>query len=697
MVLAQDSVYNNYTKKLDEVVITATKNEKNIDNITIPVHLISKSQIQKNGFLRLTDVLTEQTGLVVVPQVNGQGNGIQIQGMDPAYTLILVDGEPLIGRNTGGLELNRVTVGNIKQIEVIKGPSSSLYGSEALAGVINIITESPQNKQLHLYGRYGTNNTADITGQWGFTKKKHAFSLFSNYYSTNGYRLFADSLGKTVSPFFNYTITSKWNYQIARNIQFKLSARWFAEQQTFDYSVVSQNKNINSFGKGTINDVNINTTLFWNVTSLFKMTYRFYITRYETNTRLDTGNIQRTSFYEDAFSQYFIRPEVNAEYFFNKKHTTTIGAGNVSEIVQTSRYGAGENKSQQTSYIFIQHEWDPFVPWKLVFGLRYDHNSLYRGQLSPKISSQIQLHKKISIKASFGVGFKAPDFRQTYFNFNNMAAGYSILGTQVASEILQDLQSKGQISQFFYDIALLQDLKPEQSYAFNAGITLKPNQKISIDAHFFHNDLHNLIETQIIAYTKDAHPIYTYNNISKVYTQGIEINTQYSFFKNFQISAGYQLLIAKDKNVLQKIENKEIYYRIPETKAVAQLQTNDYWGLYNRSRHQGNIKMVYENKKTKTDVSLRFLFRGKYGIPPLQGNIAGRTIPTSDITGNGVLDNYDIFVKAYFLTNFSASQRINKYIKIQAGVENIFDYKDPLYIPNIPGRLYYISLFTDIF
>ena len=75
------------------------------------------------GSVRLNDVLTEQTGLVVVPQVNGQGSGIQIQGFNPDYTLILVDGEPIIGRYTGSLELSRLTVGNIKQIEIVKGPS----------------------------------------------------------------------------------------------------------------------------------------------------------------------------------------------------------------------------------------------------------------------------------------------------------------------------------------------------------------------------------------------------------------------------------------------------------------------------------------------------------------------------------------------------------------------------------------------
>ena len=118
------------SKQLDALVVTATRNERMMGALPMPVTLIPKAQIRSMGSLRLNDVLSEQTGLTIVPQVNGQGNGLQLQGFNPDYTLILIDGDPIIGRYTGSLELSRITVGNIKQIEIVKGPSSSLYGSE---------------------------------------------------------------------------------------------------------------------------------------------------------------------------------------------------------------------------------------------------------------------------------------------------------------------------------------------------------------------------------------------------------------------------------------------------------------------------------------------------------------------------------------------------------------------------------------
>jgi outer membrane receptor for ferrienterochelin and colicins len=142
-----DSIY------LSEMVVTATRTTKSIGDIPVPVQVISKKYIQQTGSQKLIDILQQQTGLVLADNPLGQalqgypnpfGSGIQLQGLDPAYTLILLDGEPLTGRNAGILNLGRVAIGNIKQIEIIKGPTASLYGNDALAGVINIITEKPK-------------------------------------------------------------------------------------------------------------------------------------------------------------------------------------------------------------------------------------------------------------------------------------------------------------------------------------------------------------------------------------------------------------------------------------------------------------------------------------------------------------------------------------------------------------------------
>ena len=153
----------------NEIVVTATRTEKKLGNVAVPVTLISSRQIAQAGSVRLADILQEQAGLFIT---TGFGAGVQMQGLNPDYTLILLNGEPLVGRTAGILDLNRITVGNIKQIEIVKGPSSSLYGSEAMAGVINIITTTPTKNEFALSARYGSFNTSDVNVRFNFLKNK---------------------------------------------------------------------------------------------------------------------------------------------------------------------------------------------------------------------------------------------------------------------------------------------------------------------------------------------------------------------------------------------------------------------------------------------------------------------------------------------------------------------------------------------
>ena len=204
----------NKLKTIEEVIVTITRTEKSIGDIPVPIQVISKKFIQQTGSQKLIDILQQQTGLVLADNPLGQalqgypnpfGSGIQLQGLDPAYTLILIDGEPLTGRNAGILNLGRIAVGNIQQIEIIKGPATSLYGSDALAGVINIITEKPKYNIASLQLNHASNNTWGITANQSIKKNRTGLQLFANRYSSSGYDLDKTIYGKTVDPYRNYS------------------------------------------------------------------------------------------------------------------------------------------------------------------------------------------------------------------------------------------------------------------------------------------------------------------------------------------------------------------------------------------------------------------------------------------------------------------------------------------------------------
>ena len=115
-------------ESLEEVVVTATRTPRSVNNVPVPVTIIGQDKIERIGALRLNEVLAEQAGLQIITD---HGTGLQLQGLSADYILILIDGEPVIGRTGGTLDLTRLAVGSIQRIEIVKGPSSSLYGSEA--------------------------------------------------------------------------------------------------------------------------------------------------------------------------------------------------------------------------------------------------------------------------------------------------------------------------------------------------------------------------------------------------------------------------------------------------------------------------------------------------------------------------------------------------------------------------------------
>ncbi|MEN9795130.1 MAG: hypothetical protein RLZZ150_107, partial [Bacteroidota bacterium] len=125
-----------------QVVVTGTRNEVRLKDSPVRVEVIGKDRIAATGMTDLGDLLKEQPGLLISGTVR---SGVQMNGLGPDYTLILIDGQPVIGRVAGVLDLSRISVGNIERVEIVKGPMSSMFGSEALAGVINIITKRPSD------------------------------------------------------------------------------------------------------------------------------------------------------------------------------------------------------------------------------------------------------------------------------------------------------------------------------------------------------------------------------------------------------------------------------------------------------------------------------------------------------------------------------------------------------------------------
>jgi len=648
--------------ELSEVtVVTATRTERALSSLPLPITIITSEAIAKSGVTRLNEILNEQTGIILIPDESGF-EGIQMQGLDAAYTMILIDGVPLVGRSSGVLDLSRVSVGNIERIEIVKGASSALYGSEAMGGVINVITKRPKKDIVEgsLSYRYATFNTNDANANILWKKKKFSANLFTNFYSTDGYDLDKTTVLKNVESFYNYTIQPKLYYDFSENLKLTLSNRFYNQKMD---NVALIDSEIYK-GDAKENEWNSQIKFDHKWSSKLYSEYELYTTNYKNDSFL---NDQNNVLYDHTYyNQWLFRPEVRTTLSINDNKLTG-GIGVNYESLDRTYFDKDVKFNSQ--YVFIQYDYNPTKKWNILAGFRYDNHSEYASQLSPKLAINYKFNENFSLKGSVGYGYKAPDFRQLFFDFTNPSVGYTVLGYNVAEDRLIQLESEGQILKRIDGISFDEPLKAESAVNYNFGTFYKKN-KLRFDVNAFYNSISNLIDTGIVAQKNNGQNVFSYFNRSKVFTYGAEFNSTYKFTNEFSVSVGYQYLIAKDKSVVDNFDDHK-YIRNAELQTI-EIKKSDYFGLYNRSKHTANLKVAYTIPKIKTDINLRVFYRSKYGI--------------FDSNNNQILDKYDEFVNDYFITNLAASKNITDKLFLQAGANNLFDYKDPDQIPNLAGR-----------
>jgi len=660
---------------MDQVVVTASRTSRKQDSLPIPVTVITKKDIQRLGSRRLIDVLREQTGLSFT--TDEHGSGLQMQGLDPDYTMILIDGQPLLGRLTGKLDLSRITVGNIERIEIIKGASSSLYGSEALAGVINIITTGAGSEtKAELSVRGGSYGTADITanGNYAFANRKGGLQLLANYYRTDGASL---NSGQTLPPFYSYTLQGKLKYAFSQRSSLQLSGRYAYRYQHTVYNFSGNNPEKDATAE---KDANIIGTWQYAFSSKWKSRLEYYLSLYNTDekiTLLNTGKTNDTSF----FRQTLHRLEWQHDYTISRQLLFTGGIGGNLESVKATRYPG--RQAMQSGYVYLQQQYNPGKHWNIIGGLRGDLHSVYGGLVSPKLAVQYNVNRQLSFKASLGRGFKAPDFRQLYLTFTNPLVGYTVLGTEeVKKGALTQMQEAGEITTVYpaaYQAAA--DLKAERSWSYNAGLVYKPVPSLRMELNAFYNNVNNLIQSVPIAGKTNGWFVYSYVNVSKVFTEGVEWTGRWQLLRNLEGQWGYQLLYAKDRDIIDSIRAGTGNYGVitdPHTGSSRRAIPGDYFGLMQRSRHQMNTRLFYRYPAWGMTAGARANYFSKAGF--------------ADLNGNGYIDKYDQFAPAYCLLAFSLEKSLLKeQLAIQLSVENATNYTNAL-IAGQPGRQFFAGL-----
>lgn len=651
--------------ELDKIVVSASRSAQNVDQIAVPTKIITNETIKINGNIRLNEILEEQTGLQIY---DDHGTGLQMQGLNSDYIMIAIDGEPVIGRTAGTLELDRITVNNIERIEIIKGPSSSLYGNEAMAGVVNIITKTPEiGWHANLGYKFRSFNTHDAFLSANYKKEKFGVQLDFNRLSSDGYNLNPDEIALTAPKYQNYTAKARFNVWLSKRSELILSTQgYFDYQQNQDTFLVEPNRAYVESNQDVHNsDSKIQFKQYLKKNTTLEIGNRF--THY--NNVGSTSTLYNVEIFGTDFKQYFNRAYVQVNNKLKHNIELSHGVGFHYEKVNSTRYKSDD--AFLRGYLFSQLDWNLKQQFFLTAGFRFDAHNVYKEQISPKLALRYKPTKWISIQASAGAGYKAPDFRQLLLNFTNASVGYTVFGNNLVVNSLAELDAAGGIQNYILPVDTIQPLRNESSWGFNGGVTLTPHKVIEIQTNVFRNQVTDLIETGVIARKTNNQNVFTYFNISKVVTQGLETNINIKPIDGLSIKLGYQFVDSKDLDAVERFKNGEII-GLDDNDNEIRLPLSRYGGLPSVSKHSATFNTTYNNKKHAFALSFRGIYRGKYGW--------------GDNDGTGYIDNQGEYIDSYFILDFSVKKTFLNLLTLNFAIDNLINYTDAQYVPSLSGR-----------
>jgi len=490
--------------EMSSIVITGTRTERYLKDVPVTTQVVKGAKLVESGPMDVSQVLNELTGVAIVE--NQFGTGAELSGFDADHILVLVDGMELVGRTNGQLDISQIPTDQIERIEVVKGASSALYGSEAMGGIINIITKEPQKDfKISLggdagsYGRYNGNMT--FSGGFGDWKSK----IYFNARRYGGNDLNNSSLWENGSSYNKYNTGLRFENNNFVSGIFRLDSKIFWETQ------------------------NLNTeNVFEDVTDNLRLTNRM---EYEGNRdKINYKTGVEYSYFDHLYEQFVISSgykrssDTTIDELFktdmtfelkDTKHKVNGGLGYEYESIQSDRIDPNQ-KSSNIIFGFSQDEWILNNKLILLTGIRADYHSIYGDYYSPKLSMMYKPEPISRIRISYGRGFKAPTFKELFLDYMVLQIGYRILGNP--------------------------DLEPEVSNSINLDFERWRTNRYHGRINFFYNEIQNLIDYVSRGFDETGIHNWQTENIHKARTQGFDVDFTYFFTPKIEFAVGYSYL-----------------------------------------------------------------------------------------------------------------------------------------------------------
>lgn len=643
----------------DEVVVTATRTENDVKKVPASTQVITQEDIKRGGATSVRNALSMYANIFQKSKVRGGGHDIIIRGMETKHSLVMVNGRRISNEaDANGLgnamSLDRININDVEKIEIVRGPSSALYGSEAMGGVLNIITK-PSKEQTLLTG---LEHTSEDTSHWWHadTGRIGNFSMTLDARFNKINRSMLDTATESDPYGTAQTYNASLNYYVNDHSYVNAYMDYYSQHLKTDtgtpvmkpITLTTSSGKMSLSGQAMLEGTGSkaykqkNYGISWNgKTDKNDWQIQAYMSKFNWSTTSNTkvlGSIppagmegmfnfllQKKNAYDfnhDEHNMWAIegrdslrvndhhRVTFGAEYVKDKVAGTGLGANgdSVYSITENGKTKSSSEKTLSSYAAYLQDEIE-YGKWFIVPAIRYDHHSAYGSHTSPKIGVTYNATDHFRIKANYGDGFKAPSVSQLYYDLDmEMGRGNWVHLTGNPN------------------------LKPEKSKSWDLGVEAEFGKGYG-SLTYFDNDVDNLIASIPKGKDSNGHNLHRYENVNKARIKGLENTLGYRFNDTLEFKVTSTLLDAKD--------------------------TSSGKDLTQRARLSQIYQLIYDDHKD-TGWSAVLWNQLDYKF------VTGKTWEKS---GESVK-------KSYSLTNFSLTRKVNKDTRVYGSVQNIFDKKD---------------------
>lgn len=507
--------------RLDEVVVVATRSPVEMDKIGAAVSVIDEARIERSQAVVLTDLLATTPG-VTFARNGGPGGqtAVSIRGAEGDQTLVLIDGVQINDPSStgGGFDFGNLLVGDIARIEVLRGPQSTLYGSQAIGGVINIVTrEAAGRTTARLQAEAGSRGTTQFKAGVGGEHDGLTFRLGGARYKTDGVSAFAG--GTETDPFRNTSFAGRVGYAFSPAFSVDVRA-YYADGQSHydgfpppDFVFADEGDYANSRQLVAYGGVNFDF-----LEGRLKNRVAFQSTDVDRTTYLrDATSTTRTGLYEGKNRRW----EYQGNFAIAEGYQAVFGFQDEDAEMNSLSAPTHAEVGQQSAYLQLQGEVIPGLT--LTAGARHDDHDTFGSHTTTQLAAAWSLASGTVLRASWGEGFKSPTLYQLYSDYRNPT------------------------------------LQPEESEGWDAGIEQSlMDDRLIFSATWFTRDTTNLI-----TFANCPFPVTTgsvcalpghssfgyYLNTGRARARGIELQASVKPLENLEIDANLTHMNSDDRTI----------------------------------------------------------------------------------------------------------------------------------------------------